>query len=224
METLRQNARELLGIDLNDAQLEAFARFEQELLEWNERFNLTAIRDAEGIRLKHFLDSMTCMLAWHGRPKPNALIDIGTGAGLPGIALKIMLPELRLTLVESVGKKAEFCRHIVETLGLSQVTVVTGRAEDIGQDPAHREQYDWATARAVANLPVLAEYLLPLVRVGGAALAQKGQNTPQEVQTAGRAVQILGGRLRPLQLVHIPGIPETRYLVVMEKVAPTPAG
>jgi 16S rRNA (guanine527-N7)-methyltransferase len=175
----------------------------------------------EGIRTKHFLDSFSCVLAWKENP-PRRLIDIGTGAGFPGITLKILYPSMRLTLVESVGKKTNFCRHMVETLKLEATEVVTARAEDVGQMPAHREAYDWAVARAVANLPVLAEYLLPLVQVGGAMLAQKGQSGPAETHKAEKAFKILGGRTRQLLPVTLPGVADERFLVVVDKVAATP--
>ena len=119
---------------------------------------------------------------------------MGTGAGFPGIVLKILYPGLKLTLVESVGKKAAFCRHVLDKLALEGVLLLTKRAEEVGQDPEHREKYDWAVARAVANLPVLAEFLLPLVQVGGAMLAQKGESGPAEVQASGKALAMLGGR------------------------------
>jgi len=221
MEMLQQAASSLLGIRLSSGQLDALHRYEQELLTWNARFNLTAIRDSEGIRVKHFLDSLTCSLVMRDLA-PTRLIDIGTGAGFPGIPLKIIYPAMRLTLVESVGKKAAFCRHIVRELRLDGVDVVHGRAEEVGQLPAHREKYDWAVARAVASLPVLAEYLLPLVRVGGRALAQKGESGPAEAQDSGRALQLLGGRLNQLVKVQLPGVVEDRFLVVMDKIAATP--
>lgn len=190
-------------------------------MEWNARFNLTAVRDVEGVRTKHFLDSLTCVLAWKEN-SPGRLIDIGTGAGFPGIPLKIIQPAMQLTLVESVGKKADFCRLVVQELGLEKVQVLQARAEDLGQQPAHREQYDWAVARAVANLPVLVEYLLPLVRVGGGILAQKGEGGPAEAQQAERAIRLLGGRIRVLTPVLLPGIVEERYLVIIDKIARTP--
>jgi 16S rRNA (guanine527-N7)-methyltransferase len=221
MEKLVQSAQQLFGIHLSGRQVVALMTFERELLAWNERFNLTAIREPEGIRTKHFLDSFSCVLAWRETP-PRRLIDVGTGAGFPGIPLKILYPSLRLTLVESVGKKAAFCRHVVECLKLEAVEVVTGRAEELGQLPAHREQYDWAIARAVAKLPVLAEYLLPLVQVGGAMLAQKGESGPTETHAAEKAFGMLGGSLKQLIPVALPGVAEDRYLVVVDKVAATP--
>jgi len=221
MEKLVQSAREQFGVHLSDRQVAALSAYENELLVWNARFNLTAIREPEGIRIKHFLDSFSCVLAWKDNP-PHRLVDVGTGAGFPGIPLKILYPSLRLTLVESVGKKAAFCRHVVECLKLEGVEVVTGRAEELGQQPAHREAYDWAVARAVASMPVLAEYLLPLVRVGGAMLAEKGPSAPAETHLAEKAIGLLGGRLRQLIQLTLPGVAEDRFLVVVDKVAATP--
>lgn len=221
MESLVHAAQQLFGIHLTGRQVLAFITFENELLAWSEKFNLTAIRDIEGIRTKHFLDSFSCILAWKEIP-PKRLIDVGTGAGFPGIPLKILYPSMELTLVESVGKKASFCRHMVEILKLQSVEVITGRAEEVGQMPAQRESYDWAVARAVANLPVLAEYLLPLVRVGGRMIAQKGHSAPAEAHIAEKAFRLLGGRMRSLLPVTLPGVAEERYLVVVDKVAATP--
>jgi 16S rRNA (guanine527-N7)-methyltransferase len=221
METLARDAQALFNIHLSGRQVMALATYEKELLEWNQKFNLTAIRDTESIRTKHFLDSFSCVLAWKASP-PNQLIDVGTGAGFPGIPLKILYPHLKLTLVESVGKKAMFCKHIVGVLGLEQVEVVQARAEDLGQNPEHREKYDWAVARAVANLHVLSEYLIPLVKIGGNSLAQKGESGPAEAQSAEEAIHILGGKLKQLIPVNLPSVAEDRYLVVVEKVAATP--
>src|SRR6266542_7140865 len=153
MEKLAQDAQALFNIHLTARQVMSLIKYEKELLEWNQKFNLTAIRDSDSIRTKHFLDSFSCVLAWKGTP-PNRLIDVGTGAGFPGIPLKILYPNLKLTLVESVGKKAMFCQHIVRALGLEHVEVIQSRAEDLGQDVNHREKYDWAVGRAVANLNV----------------------------------------------------------------------
>ena len=221
METLARDAKALFNVHLSGRQVLALHTYEKELLEWNQKFNLTAIRDAESIRTKHFLDSFSCVLAWKASP-PNQLIDVGTGAGFPGIPLKILYPNLKLTLVESVGKKAMFCQHIVRVLGLEQVEVMQARAEDLGQDAGHREKYDWALARAVANLNVLSEYLIPLARIGGTVLAQKGESGPAEAQSAEEAMRLLGGKLKQLIPVNLPGVADDRYLVVVEKVAATP--
>ncbi|PKN91771.1 MAG: 16S rRNA (guanine(527)-N(7))-methyltransferase RsmG [Chloroflexi bacterium HGW-Chloroflexi-6] len=221
MEKLTHDAQKLFNIHLTSRQVTLLTTYEQQLLEWNEKFNLTAIRDVEGIRAKHFLDSLSCSLAWKEQP-PRRLVDVGTGAGFPGIVLKILYPGMKLTLVESVGKKANFCRHIVETLGLEGVEVLNARAEDVGRLPKHREKYDWAVARAVANLSVLSEYLLPLVQVGGGMLAQKGESGPAEAHSAERTLKILGGNLRQLVHVTLPGVVDERYLVIVNKTAATP--
>ena len=221
MEKLVHDAEALFNIHLTEQQITALMRYEKELVEWNQKFNLTAIRDAESIRTKHFLDSFSCALAWKGSP-PNHLIDVGTGAGFPGIPLKLIHPHFRLTLVESVRKKAMFCQHVVDVLSLENVDVIQARAEDLGQDTKHREKYDWAVARAVSNLNVLSEYLLPLVEICGSMLAQKGESAPAEAQSAEGAMRLLGGKLKQLIPVNLPGAADDRYLVVVEKVASTP--
>ncbi|MEW6031063.1 MAG: 16S rRNA (guanine(527)-N(7))-methyltransferase RsmG [Chloroflexota bacterium] len=221
MEKFIQQAQALFNVHLTGRQVISLMTYERELLDWNKRFNLTAIRDADGIRTKHFLDSLSCVLAWKANP-PSRLADVGTGAGFPGLVLKIVYPAMRLTLIESVGKKAKFCRHMVETLSLEGVEVIHGRAEDVGRDKGHREKYDWAAARAVANLRVLSEYLLPLLKVGGTMLAQKGESGPAEAHSAEKALKILGGRIRQLVPVTLPGVAEERYLVLVDKAAATP--
>jgi 16S rRNA (guanine527-N7)-methyltransferase len=221
MEKLKWDAQTLLGIRLSTRQIEALERYENELISWNSRFNLTAIRDSESIRVKHFLDSLSCLLAMRDAP-PSRLVDVGTGAGFPGLPLKIVVPTMRLTLVESVGKKVEFCRHIVDMLGLEGVDVFHARAEEIAHMRGQRGLYDWAIARAVASLPVLLEYLLPFVRIGGRVLAQKGESGPTEAQASERALRLLGGQVHQLIPVHLPGVAEDRYLIVIQKTAATP--
>jgi 16S rRNA (guanine527-N7)-methyltransferase len=213
----------LVGLRLTESQMQAFKRYADELAAWNERFNLTAITEIESIESKHFLDSLTCLTAMGARPG-GRVVDVGTGAGFPGLPLKIVLPRIRLTLVEATGKKADFCRHMVEVLGLDRVEVIHARAEEIGHRPEHREAYDWALARAVAVLPVLVEYLLPLLRIGGRAIAQKGEAGPAEAQAAEPALRLVGGRIRQVIPVELPGVAEPRFLVVMEKAARTPEG
>jgi 16S rRNA (guanine527-N7)-methyltransferase len=221
MDSLINDARSLFNVHLTARQVMGLINYERELIDWNKKFNLTAIRDTESIRTKHFLDSYSCVLAWEATP-PHRLVDIGTGAGFPGIPLKIIYPNTQVTLVESVGKKAMFCQHIIRVLGLEGIEVIQSRAEDFGQKPEHRESYDWAVARAVANLNILSEYLLPLLKVGGHMLAQKGESAPAEAQAAEKAMKLLGGKLKQLIPVRLPGIPDDRYLVVVDKVAATP--
>ena len=223
MDKLVQKAQALFNVHLTGRQVIALTTYERELIEWNQKFNLTAIRDEKGIRTKHFLDSFSCVLAWKANP-PTTLIDVGTGAGFPGIPLKIIYPNTKVTLVESVGKKAMFCQHIIRLLGLEDIEVLNARAEDLGQMREHREQYEWGIARAVANLRVLSEYLLPLVQVGGKMLAQKGESGPTEVHSAEEAIKLLGGEVRQLLSVTLPGVVDERHLVLVDKVAATPPG
>jgi 16S rRNA (guanine527-N7)-methyltransferase len=223
MDNLAAGARTLLKLDLTSAQLAAFQTYADVLREWSSRFNLTTIRDLQGVQIKHFLDSLSVLKIIRPAPgQPLRIIDVGTGAGFPGLPLKIMFPQAQLTLLEATGKKARFCEHVVEALKLSGVTVIKARAEELGQDGAHREQYHWAVARAVAAMPTLAEYLLPLVRLGGGALAQKGAGALEETQRAEPAIRRLGGELAQILPVELPGIAETRYLVALKKIAATP--
>ena len=211
-----------LGAPLSAAQLAQFAAYEALLLDWNERISLTAIREPRPVRVRHFLDALSCVAAT-GPLDGRALIDVGSGAGFPGLPLKILFPGLRLTLVDSVAKKARFLETVAAELGLSEVTVIADRAETLGQAAAHREAYDWAAARAVAELRVLVELLLPLCRVGGAALAQKGDSAAAELAAAGPAIAALGGGAARLLPVRLPETEAVHTLVVIPKTGPTDA-
>lgn len=223
LDTLIAGAREL-NITLTDQHLSAFETCYHEMVAWNQRFNLTAITDWENVLVRHFLDSLSCLkvLPQKQLAAGAQVIDVGSGAGYPGIPLKIIQPGMHLTLLDSTAKKVGYLQHLVETLGLEQVWAIHARSEQLGQDPTHRERYDWALARAVAKMPTLVEYLLPLVHVGGAILAQKGSDAPAEVHEAETAIETLGGRVRQLVPVELRGLAETRYLVVVDKVAATP--
>ena len=221
MEELEQYARSVLGIQLTISQISALQLYENELIDWNSRHNLTAIEDPEQIRIKHFLDSLTCLHVMDDIPLED-VVDVGTGAGFPGIPLKIVKPETRLTLIESVGKKARFCQHIVSILGLEDVEVIHDRVETVGRKSEYRQRYKWAIARAVAVLPTLVEYLLPLLRISGTMIAMKGEDAPAEAHDAEFATSIMGGHFRKLCNITLPGVAEERYLVLIDKIASTP--
>ena len=223
METLARGAR-TLGLELTVEQLDKFERYYRELIARNRDVNLTRITDREDVQVRHFLDSLSC-LAVMGAPgslKGRTVIDVGSGAGFPGLPVRIAAPGLRLTLLEATGKKADFLRDMVELLGLSDVDVVTGRAEELARKAAHRESYDFVLARAVAELPALAELMLPLCRTGGKCLALKKGDVAGEAQKAEKAVAVMGGRLAQLYpATIIPGETD-RCIAVMEKTSTTP--
>jgi 16S rRNA (guanine527-N7)-methyltransferase len=210
-----------LGMNLEPSHLAAFARYQSLLLEWNQRVNLTAITDPAEVQVRHFLDALSCT-AVTGDLNGRRFIDVGTGAGFPGLPLKIVFPDMELTLVDSVAKKCAFLVHTVEELALEKVTVINDRAETLGHHPAHREQYHWATARSVAHLSVLAEYLLPFCKRGGHLLALKGESAVQEAEDASPAVARLGGGPARLEQVTLAGLDRPHYLVVIERIGPTP--
>ncbi len=239
MSALRAAARDL-EINLTEDQVRAFHRHWQELMVWNKRFNLTTVTDYEAAQVRHFLDSLLPLVAlrevgWlpggertarppHWPPGRRLLCaDIGSGAGFPGVPLKVVCPSWGMVLVESVGKKAQFLRHLVSVLALDDVRVEHARAEEVGRDPLHREQYDLVVARAVADLPVLAEYALPLLRRGGLLAAHKGSRAEQEVWEAEKALRVLGGEVLRLLTYELPGVVEPRRIVLVEKRSATPA-
>jgi 16S rRNA (guanine527-N7)-methyltransferase len=220
MEILEEGAR-LWGFDLTPDMLAAFQTYYEELIAWNERANLTAITDYQEVQVKHFLDSLSCLLVLAGLPLERHL-DIGAGAGFPGLPLKIVRPQMELTLLEAKKKRVRFLQHLVERLELPGVVVIRGRAEELGRQPGHREGYDLVLARAVATLPVLLEYALPLCRIGGIFLAQKGPDIREELETSQVALRVLGGQMREVRGFELPHSMGRRNLVVVEKVAPTP--
>lgn len=221
MESLKRWTAEILALNLNETAIQSFAHYQRLLQDWNQKFNLTSLTEEKEILIKHFLDSLVC---FHFMPRSIAfsLIDIGTVAGFPGIPLKIVNPYIRLTLVDSVQKKVEFCKLLVKELGLSDVEVLHARAEDIGQDNHYREKFDWSVARAVADLSVLAEYMLPLTAVGGFMLAMKGAEVGQEVEKANPAISLLGGDISQIEKIYLPENFGERNLILIKKIKPTP--
>ncbi|GAB6933775.1 16S rRNA (guanine(527)-N(7))-methyltransferase RsmG [Calditerricola satsumensis] len=210
------------GWALTAAQREAFDRYYRLLVAWNERVNLTAITDPEGVALKHFYDSLTPAF-YTDFSGISSLVDIGSGAGFPGLPLKLRFPHLALTIVDSLKKRIAFLEEAVRELGLSGVTLIHGRAEAVGRDPAHRERYDVAIARAVARLNVLGELCLPFVRVGGLFIAMKGSDVDDEVREAQGAIATLGGSLERIERFALPANGGGRTLLFIAKRSPTPA-
>ena len=210
------------NIALTAEQIEQFTIYEQLLLEWNSRMNLTAVRDSAGIQIRHFLDSLSGGLI-PDINKPLSLIDVGTGAGLPGLPLKIVYPQIQLTLNDSVTRKTHFLQAVVEELGLSKTTVLAERAETLGQAADHREQYDIALARSVAFMPVLLEYLLPLTKIGGRAICFKGDNAKNEYEDGEFARQKLGGGEPRFIEVSLPDHDRLHHIVIYPKAEQTPA-
>lgn len=235
MELLREGAKDL-GLSLSPRHLEMFERYYHELTKWNNRFNLTAITGYEEVQIKHFLDSLSCFLAFPGGtvgPLPNRIplqldrrhircVDVGSGGGFPGLPLKILAPDIRMTLVDSTRKKVGFIRHMIEVLELEDAEAIHARAEEVGQAPQHREQYDIVLARAVAHLPILCEYCLPLCRVGGRMIALKGQEAHEEAEKSREALDILGGSLVEIKSVTLPVLGSGHHLIAIDKVEPTP--
>ena len=186
--------------------------------------NLTAITSYEDVQIKHFLDSLTITLAWQ-QPIANidsSLIDVGTGAGIPGIPLKILLPNIKLTLLDATTKKATFLYHLKYKLGLDNVEIVVGRAEAIAHDSQYREKFDIVISRAVAPLPTLAELTLPFCTIGGSFIAPKKGAIDPEINQASKAIGTLGGSLREVKRVELPEFTDKRQLVIIDKISPTP--
>lgn len=228
MQQLQEGAGRL-GLALSPTQVAQFEVYYRELVQWNEKFNLTAITGYEEVQVKHFLDSLVALpliAEEAGEPlppvRPLHLVDVGTGAGFPGIPLKIAAPRLKLTLMDGTGKKVAFLREVTARLGLHNVEVVQGRAEELGRNTAYRGQFDLVTARAVAPLNTLAEYLLPLARRGGLAVVYKGASAGQEFMEARRAIELLGGETVRLAPVKVPFLGEQRFILLIKKVRPTP--
>ena len=222
MQILAQGSGEL-GIRLTETQLDLFQAYYETLADWNRRINLTRITGLEEVQVKHFLDSLTVVLAGPLQPGDSPkIIDVGAGAGFPGLPLKMAFPETELVLVESVGKKAGFLEEIVTVLGLEGVEVHAGRAETLAHDASLRENFDLVLARGLARLPVLAEYTLPFCRVGGTVVTLKHGSVAAEIDQASNALRTLGGAAPQVHRVNVTGLTDDRVVVTVDKVTPTP--
>ncbi|SCM82260.1 Ribosomal RNA small subunit methyltransferase G [uncultured Sporomusa sp.] len=209
------------GLQLTNGQIAAMDTYYRLLLEWNEKMNLTAITEPHEVAVKHMIDSLSCYREEIFTAAAR-IVDVGTGAGFPGIPLKIFQPELELILMDSLNKRLNFLREVADSLGLQGVAFVHARAEEAGKNKQHRESYDIAVSRAVARLNVLCELCLPLVKVGGWFIALKGAQYEDEVHEAAQALTILGGQVADIRPVSLPGLADKRAVIYIKKVAATP--
>jgi len=222
MNTLARGAKRL-RFELTQGQLETFRRYLEELEAARPRLRLTALTEPESVQRRHFLEPLALLVALEKMgPLGGTAIDVGSGAGFPGLPVKIVRPGLKLTLVEAHGRRAAFLEHLVGRLGLEDVTVVNGRAEDVAREPRHREAYDVALARAVAPLPALVELTLPFLRVGGLLAAPKGSRARREVSEAAAALRACGGVVESVRPLDVPGAETPPTLVVVRKTSNTP--
>ncbi len=214
LEILKSGA-ESIGAPLDDRQIEMFDRYGKAIQRWNRALNLTSVDDDVGIATTHFLDSLAGLSA--GIPHAAKVVDIGAGAGLPGLAIKIARPDIELFLVEAKRKKAGFLGAVIAELGLEGAFVIAKRAEEVARDERYRESFDVALARAVAELPVIAEYALPLLAVGGRLIAFKSRRAPEEIEAGSRAAEALGGSIEGTKIAVIPFLKVERRLVIFVK-------
>jgi len=214
-------AAEEYGIELAETQTAAFETYYKLLIEWNEKINLTAITDPQEVAVKHMIDSLTCLDPVYF-PKDCSVIDVGTGAGFPGIPIRLLRPDVKLTLLDSLQKRLKFLQEVVDKVGIEKVSLIHSRAEDAGHSKGLREKYQVAVSRAVARLNVLCEYCLPLVAVGGYFIALKGAQFQNEVEDAKEAIKVLGGEITDVRNVKLPGLEDVRAIIYIKKVKQTP--
>jgi 16S rRNA (guanine527-N7)-methyltransferase len=211
-----------LGIELSQLQLEQFNVYYRELVDWNKRINLTSITDSRDVQIKHFLDSLSVYPALKQPIDNQRFLDVGAGGGFPGLPLKIAYPNIKLILLEATSKKASFLFHMKQKLGLDDVDIVVGRAEEAAHQAQYRERFDIVLCRALAQLPVLAELTLPFCAVSGRLIAQKKGEIYTEIGRATKAIEVMGGGQPLVKKVELNELSNERYLVIVNKTAPTP--
>ncbi len=209
----------ILSVRFSVEQMEQFYKYMNLLIEWNEKMNLTAIIEPSEIILKHFIDSITIL---KDIKDDSTVVDVGTGAGFPGIPLSIMNPTLKITLVDSLNKRLIFLQEVIKELNLKNVELIHARAEEFGRNKKYREKFDIATSRAVANLATLSEYLLPLVKINGQAISMKAGNASQEIEEAQKAIKTLGGHINRIDEFYLPQTDIARTIIIIDKIKETP--
>ena len=219
-EKLVRDAKEI-NVDLSEGDIAKFEKYQELLLEWNEKINLTAITDENDIITKHFVDSLYCLKYVKEKDK---IIDVGTGAGFPGLPIKIVSCETEITLLDSLNKRIVYLNDVIEKLGLEKITAIHGRAEEFAIKPEFREKYDVVTARAVANMKVISEYCIPFIKVGGIFICMKGSDYKEELEEAKSNIETLGGKIKEVEEVILPDSDIKHSLIIIEKVKNTPKG
>jgi len=214
-----QTEAKKIGVELNNNQLEQFYKYMKILLEWNEKINLTAITEENDIIYKHFIDSLTI---YKYIDKDASLIDVGTGAGFPGIPLKIACLDCKITLLDALNKRLNFLNEVIVQNNLKNIQTIHYRAEEAGKNKDYREKFDITTSRAVAPLNVLVEYLLPLTKIGGKCICMKGSNLKEEIENSKKAIELLGGEIEEINEFVLPDTDINRTIIVIKKIKTTP--